>query len=128
MSEAKDKIKEIIKKLLESREVFFPFISDLTIREETILRMRDNNQGSLADLAEKFKITRERVRQIESKARDKLRFKNDVFEKLAGKLETMLFTEQDIEKAFMEFNKSDDYTTLKIKLERFLELLRNEKK
>ena len=128
MSEAKDKIKEIIKKQLESREVFFPFISDLTIKEETILRMRNNNQGSLADLAEKFKITRERVRQIESKARDKLRFKNDVFEKLAGKLETMLFTEQDIEKAFMEFNKSDDYTTLKIKLERFLELLRNEKK
>ncbi len=52
-------------------------LSTLTKREETILRMRfgigENTDYTLEEVGERFNVTRERIRQIESKALRKLR-------------------------------------------------------
>lgn len=59
------------------KEVTTKMLSHLTAREERVLRMRfgigTNNESTLEEVGKKFRVTRERIRQIESKALRKLR-------------------------------------------------------
>ena len=59
------------------RRVLTEALSRLTPREQAILRMRfgidDSNDRTLKDIGEAFGVTRERIRQIEAKALEKLR-------------------------------------------------------
>ena len=59
------------------RRVLTEGLSRLTPREQAILRMRfgldDSNDHTLQDVGEAFGVTRERIRQIEAKALEKLR-------------------------------------------------------
>lgn len=61
----------------EGANKLMPLLKDLSDREERIIRMRygldDNRQRSLEEVARDFGITREMIRQIESKAIKKLR-------------------------------------------------------
>ena len=59
-------------------------LSTLTAREEKLIRMRfgigETSQHTLEELAKTFGLTRERVRQIESKALSKLRHHGKAWE------------------------------------------------
>jgi RNA polymerase primary sigma factor len=52
-------------------------LATLTPREERVLRMRfgigENSDHTLEEVGQDFEVTRERIRQIEAKARRKLR-------------------------------------------------------
>ena len=55
-------------------------LSTLTDREQEVLRLRfgldDGRQRTLEEVGQMFKVTRERIRQIEAKALRKLRHPN----------------------------------------------------
>jgi RNA polymerase primary sigma factor len=59
------------------RETATRILASLTPREERVLRMRfglgDSNDHTLEEVGNQFSVTRERIRQIESKALRKLR-------------------------------------------------------
>lgn len=59
------------------REQLWEVLNTLTPREEKVLRLRfgldDGNQRTLEEVGREFKVTRERIRQIEAKALRKLR-------------------------------------------------------
>ena len=59
------------------REQLWDVFNTLTPREEKVLRLRfgldDGNQRTLEEVGREFKVTRERIRQIEAKALRKLR-------------------------------------------------------
>ena len=59
------------------REIVKDILSEMTDRERDIIELRyglrDGTKHTLRDIAEKFKLTRERVRQIENVAKRKLR-------------------------------------------------------
>jgi RNA polymerase primary sigma factor len=59
------------------REQLWDVLGSLTPREEKVLRLRfgldDGNQRTLEEVGREFKVTRERIRQIEAKALRKLR-------------------------------------------------------
>ena len=59
------------------REQLWDVLNTLTPREEKVLRLRfgldDGNQRTLEEVVREFKVTRERIRQIEAKALRKLR-------------------------------------------------------
>ena len=59
------------------REQLWDVLNTLTPREEKVLRLRfgldDGNQRTLEEVGREFKVTRERIRQIEAKALRKLR-------------------------------------------------------
>ena len=59
------------------REQLWDVLDTLTPREEKVLRLRfgldDGNQRTLEEVGREFKVTRERIRQIEAKALRKLR-------------------------------------------------------
>ena len=59
------------------REQLWDVLNTLTPREEKVLRLRfgldDGNQRTLEEVGREFKVTRERIRQIEAKALCKLR-------------------------------------------------------
>ena len=58
-------------------KVYIPFLlqslNELTDREQQVLYMRYNNNMSLEETARRFKVTRERIRQVEAKALRKLK-------------------------------------------------------
>jgi RNA polymerase primary sigma factor len=69
------------------RERLKEVLADLTLREQKILSMRfgldDGMIYTLEEVGEKFNVTRERIRQIEAKALDKIRSHKDL-KKLKG--------------------------------------------
>ncbi len=62
------------------REQLDEVLSTLTDREQEVLRLRfgldDGRQRTLEEVGQQFKVTRERIRQIEAKALRKLRYPN----------------------------------------------------
>lgn len=66
---------EVARRLL--RDQIKEILVDLTLREQKILEMRfglaDGNQHTLEEVGAEFGVTRERIRQIESKALEKIR-------------------------------------------------------
>jgi RNA polymerase primary sigma factor len=92
----------ILAELIEDNKIISPFLqagriflrkrlkeilTDLTLREQKILSMRfgldDGIAYTLEEVGEKFNVTRERIRQIEAKALDKIRDHKDL-KKLKG--------------------------------------------
>ncbi len=115
----------IIQKILENEiageNLIYPFISGLNQREKAILELR--GQGlPLSFIGKKLRVTRERVRQIEEKAKDKLEFQKKIILQLSEKLGEYLFEEKEIEKAFENWyieNKKGDFLTSKIEWQDF---------
>lgn len=79
----------VIRKSL--KEQIEEVLKTLTPREATVLRMRfglfDGNEHTLEEVGQHFKVTRERIRQIEAKALRKLRHKSR-----ARKLKPFMFS------------------------------------
>ena len=70
-----------IEEMIENRElrkILYDILGTLTEREEKIIRLRfgldDDHQWTLDEVGKIFNVTRERIRQIESKALRKLRY------------------------------------------------------
>ncbi|MGF1486720.1 MAG: sigma factor-like helix-turn-helix DNA-binding protein, partial [Prochloraceae cyanobacterium] len=72
-----------------SKDIEMAFSSVLTSREAEVMRLRygldDGNPKTLQQIGDRFKCTRERVRQLESKALKKLRNPNAI-QRLKGYL------------------------------------------
>ena len=71
-------IKSVIQNFVEKmKEQLLDVLDTLTPREEKVLRLRfgldDGHQRTLEEVGREFKVTRERIRQIEAKALRKLR-------------------------------------------------------
>lgn len=100
-------IKNIIKEELNKDDYFYQFISGLTARERLVLRLRDQsnkNYSTLEDIGKKLEITRERVRQIEDKAKRKIAIQNNIISMLSSKISEYVFSEEEIEKAFLDYS------------------------
>jgi DNA-directed RNA polymerase sigma subunit (sigma70/sigma32) len=98
-------IKEVIIKQLQEKRLIYPFVADLMVRERAILEMRKDPKNTLDGIGEKFGITRERVRQIEKKAKDKLDYQAQIIEILATEIGKNVFTEEEVEQVFSEYLK-----------------------
>jgi transcriptional regulator len=98
----KDIIKLILNKQLEENRLFFPFINDLNGRESLVLKLRGEGK-TLEEIGDRLYITRERIRQIEVKAKDKQEHKKKAMEVLTDALADGLFEESEIGEAFESF-------------------------
>ncbi len=108
-------IKTILERELESKEMFYSFVSDLTKREQDILIWRGDDV-SLNYIGKELNLTRERVRQIEVKANIKVNRKKEILNYLSEKLGEYLFNEYEVEKAFNKFYKKDKLGVSAIKV------------
>lgn len=74
---SKDKPIEIVAEEMELRNIIKEVLSTLTEKEQKILTMRFGLNGeepqTLENIGHEFKITRERIRQIQEKALEKMR-------------------------------------------------------
>ena len=109
-------IKKILEQELKQKNLLYPFIGDLSKREIAILKLRENKK-TLQFIGKKFKITRERARQIETKAKVKIEFQNKVIDTLAKRFNEYLFDEGEIEKTFNNYLSKDIKKYSKRKLE-----------
>jgi len=108
-------IRTILERELEEKNLIFPFVSDLTQTEIAILNLRKQGK-SLSFIAKKLGgISRERVRQIEEKAKAKIDFKRKITETLTQKLGEVLFTEDEIEKVFLDWHKGTPISDAKLR-------------
>ena len=116
-------IKTILERELKTKDMFFSFIADLTVREQKILAER--KEKSLEEVGREFGITRERVRQIEASANKKIKRKKQIIDYLADKLGEYLFNEYEVEKAFNQFYKKDKLgiSAIKVMWSDFVKLL-----
>lgn len=71
---------EVISYPVDLKESVNHVLSTLTMREQTVIKMRfgfdDYNKMTLEEVGKEFKVTRDRIRQIEAKALRKLRHPN----------------------------------------------------
>ena len=95
-------IQNIIEQELRQKSLLYPFVSDITQREKAVLELR-RQKKTLQQVGDKFKITRERVRQIEKLAKSKLKYQEGITERLAQKISEVVFTEEEIEQAFSNY-------------------------
>ena len=120
-------IRTILERELKTKDMFFSFISDLTVREQKVLNWRESqdDKKSLEYIGEKLKLTRERVRQIEISANKKVKRKKEIVDYLAAKLGEYLFNEYEVEKAFNQFYKKDKLgiSAIKVMWSDFVKLL-----
>lgn len=95
-----DKSLEAIVEQMDLRVAVLDTIEELSAREKALVRLRfgldDGNSRTLEEVGEEFGVTRERIRQIESKLLDKLRHPHR-----STKLRAYLNEEEDVEKAAM---------------------------
>ena len=106
-------IKSIIAKELVEGNLFYPFICDLTNREKAVLNLRKGE--TLEDVGKRFRLTRERIRQIESVAKKKMARKEEIMDLLTEQISANLFDEGEIERVFMFF-LPDNLSVSEIKL------------
>ena len=67
---------DVIDKTKTLEEYFINILNNLTVRESKVIKMRfgfDGVEKTLEEIGEILNLTRERVRQIEKKALDKIR-------------------------------------------------------
>jgi len=110
-------IKEIIGKELIDKNLIYPFVRGFTQREMAILSYREQKKP-LEFIGKKFNITRERVRQIEMLAEAKIEYSGKIVERLAEKIGERVFTEREVERAFLKMEKGT-LAERKIKWQRF---------
>lgn len=71
---------EVVSYPVDLKESVDHVLSTLTMREQTVIKMRfgfdDYNKMTLEEVGKEFKVTRDRIRQIEAKALRKLRHPN----------------------------------------------------
>ena len=120
-------IKKILKQELGQNNLLYPFISGLSKREIAILKLRNSveNKKTLQFIGKKFKITRERARQIEAKANAKIEYQNRIIDVLAKRFNECLFDEKEIEKTFTEYllKNVEKYSKKKLEWLNFNKLL-----
>jgi len=120
-------IQKILYQELREKNLVYPFISDLTKREKTILDLRGQGKP-LQFIANKLKVTRERIRQIETRAKTKIEFQAKIMDTLACRFKECLFDEQEVEQAFNKYMiKKGEYSARKLKWLEFSELLWRQK-
>jgi len=116
----------ILKQELVDKNIIYPFIADLTNKEKLVLELR--KQGiTLLDIGKRLKLTKERIRQIEEKANSKIDYQNKIVIHLAKKLSSVLFTEAEVEKAFLNYFSGVDYSEAKLNWTHFSKILWKEK-
>jgi len=122
-------IKNILEKELQEKNLIYPFIRDLTQREKVILSYRKKGL-SLQEIGDKFGITRERIRQIEEKAKRKLEYQAEIMANLVARLSENLFTEDEVDLVFDEYlsSKETSYTKRKLEWINFNKILWEKKK
>jgi hypothetical protein len=96
---SKEIVKAIITREFVEGNLFYPFICDLTSREKAVLNLREGE--TLEDVGKRFRVTRERIRQIEEVGKKKIARKEEIMELLAEQISSNLFDEGEIEKVFM---------------------------
>ena len=102
---AKRIINKILRRELKSKDLIFPFLRGLTQREKDVLLLRKKGI-KLESIGKKMGgISRERVRQIQRTAKNKIAFQDRIVEKLTEKLGESLFCEREIEKVFLSWFK-----------------------
>lgn len=115
-------IQKIIEQKLVDNGLIYPFIADLTNRDKTILTYRKQGKP-LAFIGKKLGITRERVRQLQAKAERKLEYQREIVAQLVISLEEYLFTEDEIEAAFFEWQKNQSIGKIKMQFSDFNKVL-----
>ena len=120
-------IKTILGWELEQKNLVYPFVAGLTQREKAILSLREQGKP-LSLIGEKLSLSRERVRQIEEKANEKIKYQKDIIQTLADKLGEVLFEENEIEKALKEYLKGKTYPEMKLEWVKFNKILWKNKK
>lgn len=95
-------IQNIIEQELRQKSLFYPFISDITQREKAVVELRKQGK-TLEEIGKKFGLTRERVRQVENKAKVKTDFQIEIIQRLAQKISEYVFVEDEIEQAFFNY-------------------------
>jgi len=95
-------IKKIIEQEIKEKNLIYPFVAGLTKRERAILSFRERGK-SLQFIGNRLGVTRERVRQLEERALNKLEYQEEIIENLVQRLSEFLFTEAEIEEAFHRY-------------------------
>lgn len=113
-------IRTILEKELESKNLIFPFVNGLTSRERLVLELRNQiPPRTLEAIGANLNISRERVNQIENKAKEKIAYQKEIIEVLAKKLGEYLFDEDEIERTFLNWFKGEDVAGTKIEWQNF---------
>jgi len=111
-------ITKILERELSEKNLIYPFVSDLTQREKAVLSLREQGK-TFGFIGGKLGITRQRVEQIERKAKAKLDFQRKIVYALSERLGECLFTEREIECAFLKTLKSQKYASGKLEWLKF---------
>jgi len=122
----KNQIKIILETEIKDKDLVYPFIAGLKKNEKTVLSLRE--QGfSLQEIGDKLYLTRERVRQIEAKAKAKIECQDKIIEDLAESLGKVLFVQEEVEDAFLKWrqvkNPNGDIVEIKNEWRDFYEFL-----
>jgi len=111
-------IKRILEEELEKKDLIYPFVSGLTRREKKVLAWRgQKTPKSLQFIGEKLGITRERARQIENKAKQKISYQKEIVRKLSVVIGRNVFDEEEVERAFTQYMKKYKKSQVRTKLE-----------
>lgn len=120
-------IEKVLTRELLDKELLFPFISGLSQREKAILRMREEGK-TLEEIGDKFGVTKERIRQLEERAHTKIKEMERIVEDLGAKVGGYVFTEDEVEEAFLAYRGGDNLAEQKIEWQDFNKKLWEQKR
>ena len=120
-------MKNEIVNLIETylKEITSEFPVGLTQREKTVLVLREQGK-TLQHIGDSMKITRERVRQIETIAKDKIKMNANLAENLYERIAPYYITEGEIECAFLAWYSDvmgKDFLEGKVKFQDLLKII-----
>jgi len=118
--------KEIVISTIENflKEHNSQFSIFLNQREMAVLTLRQQGK-TLQEIGNNLKVTRERVRQIETTALKRQMMSKELAKELYNAIENFLFTEEELKQAFEEYlSKGEgEYSTRKLKWLDFYKVL-----
>ena len=126
-----DTMKTEIVNLIETylKEITSEFPVGLNQREKAVLALRGQGK-TLQSIGDIMKITRERVRQIETMAKEKILMNAKLAENLYERIAPYYITEGEIETAFLTWYSDvmgKDYLEGKVKFQDLLSMIWTEK-